>query len=114
MPEEVAEKDALPWEILNLSESESSTPRRQRDIGIAPVRKSIYGSNVLVSVSFEIVRSGETEVYMFESSNFEAGEEVPMPTSPVGVILIRSDPAVLRNRVSSFEPEVSSARMNVF
>ena len=49
IPLDVALK-APPCAILNLSESESSTPRRQRDDGVAPVRKSMYGSNVLVSV----------------------------------------------------------------
>ena len=57
---------------------------------------------------------GEAVVYLFESSNLLAGEDVPMPTSPADVTLIRSDPAVLKNKVSSFEPEVSSARINVF
>ena len=57
---------------------------------------------------------GEAEVYLFDSSSLVAGEEVPMPTSPVGVILIRSDPAVLKKRVLSFEPLVSSARIKVF
>jgi len=112
IPEEVA-LNVVPCAILNLSESESSTPTNHLEEGVAPVRKSIYGSNVLVSVSLEIVRIGEIAVYRLESSSLEAGEEVPMPTSPVGVILILSDPAVLKKRASSSEPDVSSASMNV-
>ena len=42
-----------------------------------------------------------------------SGFVVPMPTRPLDVILIRSDPAVLKKRTSSFEPEVSSASMKV-
>jgi len=61
MPEEVALK-AAPGVIRNLFASESSTPINHAEEGVAPVRKSIYGSNVLVFVSLEIVSMGEIVV----------------------------------------------------